>query len=127
DLHAVAARGDMYAEPLLDGDQMPVIVAEKRPEQVRLVELDLEAGTVGDGGKIATRHQAATFWRTAPPMLLGPAATSVTSTVSPTCASVSKWTDCSQGERPIIWPSCLPLRSIRTSVSTPTFERLNAS
>jgi hypothetical protein len=42
---------------------MPVIVAEKRPEQVRLVELELEAGALlrvrGHGGEVAAGPQAA--------------------------------------------------------------------
>ena len=53
DLDPVAARGDVDAEPLLDGDQVAVIIAEQRPEQIRLLELELEpgaAGVVGDGG-----------------------------------------------------------------------------
>ena len=44
DLNAVAARGDIDAEPVLDRDQVAVILAEKRSEQIRLLELDLEAG-----------------------------------------------------------------------------------
>ena len=93
DLHPVAARGDMHAEAVLDGDQVAVIVAEQGPEQVGLVELELEAGAVGNGGEVAAGHQAATFWRIAPVMLFGPAATSVTSTISPGAAAVSTWTD----------------------------------
>ena len=105
DLHAVAARGDVDAEPLLDRDQMPVVIAEQRPEQVGLVELQLEPGArLGNGGEVAAGHQAATCSRAAPAMLFGPAATSVTSMMSPGCASVSTWTDCSQGDVPIIWP-----------------------
>ena len=38
--------------------------------------------------------------------------------MSPGCARrFRRWTDCSQGDLPIIWPACLPLRSIRTCVS----------
>src|SRR6185312_7850406 len=127
DLHAVAARSNVDSKPLLDGDQVTVVVAEQRAEQVRLLELDLEARAVGNRGKVAARHQAAAFWRTAPVMLFGPAATRVTSIISPGRAPVSTWTDWSHGERPIIWPECLPLRSIRTCVSTPTFALLNAT
>src|SRR5205823_8900830 len=127
DLHPVAARGDVHAEPVLDGDQVAVVIAEQRSEQVRLVELELEPRAVGDCGKVAPGHQAASFRRIAPVMLFGPAATSVTSSRSPGRAFVSTCTDCSQGERPTICPACLPLRSMRICVSEPTFERLNAS
>ena len=60
-------------------------------------------------------------------MLFGPAATKVTSTIAPTEASVSTWTDCSQGERPIIWPGRRPFRSSSTWVCRPTLARLKAS
>ena len=90
DLHAVPARGDVDAEPLLDGDQVAVIVAKQGAEQIRLLELELEARAVGDCGEVAARHQAASCWRTAPVMLFGPAATSVTSTISPGLAAVSR-------------------------------------
>ncbi len=67
DLYAVAARGDVHAEPLLDGDQVAVVVAEQRPEQVRLLELELEPRAPlligGNRGKVAARHQAATLSR----------------------------------------------------------------
>ena len=87
DLHAVAARGDVDAEPLLDGDQVAVVVAEQRPEQIGLLELQLEPGAAlfvgGDCGEVAAGHQAASFWRSAPAMLFGPAERSVTSMISP--------------------------------------------
>ena len=35
--------------------------------------------------------------------------------MSPIAASVSRWTDCSQGDLPIIWPGLLPGRSSSTS------------
>jgi hypothetical protein len=47
DLDTIAARRDVDAEPLLDGDQVPVVVAEQRPEQVGLLELYLEPRAVG--------------------------------------------------------------------------------
>jgi tRNA-2-methylthio-N6-dimethylallyladenosine synthase len=56
-----------------------------------------------------------------------PAAVKVMSSKVPGAASVSTCTDCSQGERPIIWPARLPGRSISICVSSPTVERLNAS
>jgi hypothetical protein len=127
DLHAVPARRDVDAEALLDLDQMPVVIAEQRAEQVRLLELEFEARAFRHSGEVAPRHQAAAFARTAPARLLGPASISVTSTISPGPAAVSTWTDCSHGERPTIWPGSLPLRSIRICVSQPTFDVLNAS
>src|SRR5205823_1968918 len=131
DLHSVAASGDVHAETVFDGDQVAVVITEQGPEQVRLVEFELEAGASlfgsRDGGKIAAGHQAASLRRTAPVMLLGPAATSVMSKMSPGFALVSTCTDCSQGERPIIWPPCLSVRSMRICVFVPTFDRLNAS
>ena len=42
---------------------------------------------------------------------------------SPIAASVSTWTDCSQGDLPIIWPGRRPLRSISTSVSPADLRR----
>ena len=64
DHDAVAARGDVHAEPAFDHHQMAVVVAEQRPEQIGLVELELEAGAVlvvgVDGGEVAAGHQAAT-------------------------------------------------------------------
>ena len=59
DLHLGAARGDIDAEPVLDRDQVAVELAEQRTEQVRLLELDLEAGagTGGLGGDFLLRHQ----------------------------------------------------------------------
>ena len=88
DLDAVAARRNVHAQPLLDGDQMPVVIAEQRAEQVRLLELQLEPGAAafigGNCGKVAAGHQAATrSQQRAPVMLLGPAATNVTSIMSP--------------------------------------------
>ena len=84
---------DVDAEPLLDRDEVAVVIAEQRAEQVRLLELDLEPRAIRNRGKVATRHQAATFASTAPVMLFGPAATRVTSKISPATASVSTWTD----------------------------------
>src|SRR3982751_4698580 len=127
DLDPIAPRRDMNTEPLLDRQEVPVVIAEQRAEEVRLVELDLEACPLRNGLQFASGHQAATFCRRAPVMLFGPAARSMTSTSSPGSPSLSRWTDCSHGERPIIWCSCLPLRSMRTLVSTPTLERLKAS
>ena len=51
----------MHAEALLDGDQVAVVVAEQGAEQIGLLELELEAGAVGNGGEVAAGHQAATF------------------------------------------------------------------
>jgi hypothetical protein len=42
DLHPVAARGDSHSEPALDGDEVAVIIAEQRAEQIGLFELQLE-------------------------------------------------------------------------------------
>jgi hypothetical protein len=61
DLNAVSARSDMDPKPLLDRDQVPVIVTEQGAKQVGLLEFDLEPGAVGNCGKIASRHQAASF------------------------------------------------------------------
>src|SRR4051794_1249342 len=127
DLHFVAPRRDVHAEPLLDRNEVAVVITEQGPEQVWLLELELETSAVGNGGKVAASHQAATFSAIAPLMLLGPAATSVTLTISPGWASTSTCTDWSHGVRPIIWPARLPFRSTRICVSVPTFERLNAS
>ncbi len=91
DLHTVATGGNVHAEPLLDGDQVAVVIAEQRAEQVGLLKLQLEArtaGIIGDGG-IAAGHQAAALVRTAPCMLFGPADRRVTGTMSPATASVS--------------------------------------
>ena len=94
DLHAVAARRDVHAKPVLDRDQVAVIVAEQRPEQIRLLELELQSGAVGDGGQFAARPSGGRLLaRTAPAMLFGPALSRVTSTMSPRVASVSTWTD----------------------------------
>ncbi len=54
----------------------------------------------------------------------GPARTISTSTRSPICASVIRWTDCSQGDLPSIWPGSLPLRSISTSQRPPDGRRV---
>ena len=88
----------MHAEPVLDHYQVAVVIAEQRPDQVGLFELQLEPGAtgiVGNGG-IAAGHQAATpstslgtgFVRSAPERLFGPAAVSSTRTMSPIAASV---------------------------------------
>ena len=127
DLHLVAARRDVDAEALLDGDQVAVVIAEQRPKQIGLLELQLEAGAVrrrrrGRGGPSG----GDLLGERAPAMLFGPAATSVTSRMSPGLASVSTWTDWSHGLLPIIWPSRRPLRSIRMCVLIPTFDWLNA-
>ena len=57
----IAACGDVDSEPVLDRDQVAIVIAEQRPEQVRLVELELEPGAVRNRGKVAAGHQAATF------------------------------------------------------------------
>ena len=49
DLHPVAARRDVDAEALLDGDQVAVVIAEQRPEQIGLLELQLEPGAAVGG------------------------------------------------------------------------------
>ena len=59
DLDSVAARRDVDSEPGLDGDQVPVVIAEQRPEQIGLLELELEPGAVGHRGEVAAGHQAA--------------------------------------------------------------------
>ena len=56
DLDAIAAGGDVHPQPLLDGDQVPVIIAEQGSEQVWLVELKLKACAVRHGGEVAARH-----------------------------------------------------------------------
>ena len=62
DLNPVAARRDMDAEASLDGDQVPIVIAEQGAKQVRLLEFDLEAGAGGivHGAKVgALGHLAA--------------------------------------------------------------------
>ena len=110
DLHPVAARRDMDAEPLLDRDQMAVVIAEQRPEQIGLLELDLEPGAAGS---LATAARSRRAIRRPPAGARAPSCCSgrrrrAHSIISPGSASVSTWTDCSQGERPIIWPACGP-------------------
>ena len=85
----------MHAEALLDGDQVAVVIAEERAEQIGLLELELETGAAGivGYGWVAARHQAATFVRRAPVMLRGPSADSFTGRMSPGTAFVSTWTD----------------------------------
>ena len=51
----------MDTKTIFNGDQMPVVVAEQRAKQIRLVEFQLEPGTVGDSGEVAAGHQAATL------------------------------------------------------------------
>ena len=51
DLDAVAARRDVNAQAMLDGDQMPVVIAEQRPEQIGLLEFELEPGGVGTAAR----------------------------------------------------------------------------
>ena len=58
---------------------------------------------------------------------LGPAATSSTSTISPTAACPSKNTDCSHGDLPSHWPGLLPVRSTSTAQRLPTERWLNAN
>ena len=94
DLHAIAARGNVHSETLLDGNQVAVVIAEQWPDQIRLLEFDLEPGALGDGVQFGfAGHQAATSARTIPVMLRGPAAARVTSTKLPTAAAASTWTD----------------------------------
>ena len=93
DLHPVAARGDVHAEAVLDRDQVAVVLAEQRAEQVGLLELELEPGAAGIvGGRRRGRGWAIRrppAVRSAPARLLGPALTRVTSSMSPIAASVS--------------------------------------
>ena len=65
DLDAVAARRDVHAEALLDGDQVAVVVAEQAGRADRAARTPARAGRgpVGDGGEVAAGHQAASCWR----------------------------------------------------------------
>ena len=65
-------------------------------------------------GREDNPRYAATLTRSTPDSELGSARTMSTSTKSPIVASVSRWTDCSQGDLPSIWPGSFPVRSIRT-------------
>ena len=91
DHDAVAARGDVHAQAVLDHHQMAVVIAEQRAEEIGLLELELQAGAAGivgaDGGEVALGHQAATAVRRAPPRLLRSALVKVTSSMSPMAAS----------------------------------------
>ena len=125
DLHLGAARGDIDAEPVLDRDQIAVELAEQRPEQVRLLELDLEpgAGTGGLGGAFfcaITRPSASVRRR---PGCSGRPTAISTSTRSPIAASVSRWTDCSQGDLPTSWPG-LRARAFEQHLAAPADARL---
>jgi hypothetical protein len=51
----------MHAEPLLDGDEVTVVVAEEGAKEIRLVKLQLEPRPIGDRSKVAACHQAASF------------------------------------------------------------------
>src|SRR4051794_15579789 len=75
DLHLRPARGDIDAEPVLDSDQVAVELTEQGPEQMGLLELDLEAGPRGGRrfGRFLLGHQAAVRMASAPPRLFGPA------------------------------------------------------
>ena len=125
DLHAVAARGDVHAEAVLDHDQVAVVIAEQRAEQIGLLELQLEPGAAvrhwRDGGEVAAGHQAATLpCGATPPRLLGQrVGHGHVEHVADARRRSRRCTDCSQGDLPIIWPGRRPLRSIRISVSLP--------
>ena len=70
-------------------------------------------------------HAAARI-RSVPDSETGPAPTISTSTMSPTFASVTKWTDCSHGDLPSICPAWRPCRSTSTRQLRPTVASLNA-
>ena len=94
DLHLVAARRDMDAEPVLDRDQMAVEIAEQRAEQIGLLEFELEPGAAGDHWRRRRRGRGGPSGGylaggAAPARLLGHAVTESTSTMSPIAASVS--------------------------------------
>ena len=99
DHHAIAARRDMHPKPVLDRHQVAVVIPEQRPEQIGLVELQLEIGTAVErvvigGGEVAFGHQAGiSSRRRIPPRLLGSARVTLTSSMSPMRASVSTNTD----------------------------------
>ena len=120
DLDAVAARRDVHAQALLDGDQMAVVIAEQRPEQIGLLELQLEPGAVAGG--VRRRRGGPSgglrLARTAPRQAVGQRGGQAD--VEHRRRSAHRWstnTDCSHGDLPIIWPGWRPMRSIRMRVS----------
>ena len=58
DLQLVAARGDIDAEPVLDRDQILVILAEQRTQKMRLLERHFQARALGNVGAGMVRFLA---------------------------------------------------------------------